>query len=142
MNALLAKLNLDNCTILTPAEALAQIAFRGDWTALAAAIVAKLEGSAPGSMVKLSDINLSADDFKRKTATSTRKVGEVDHQPLASALRPFGFKLVRVVDESDRGILLPSDRAERVAKVAEQRKANAAKAAAKAKAAKAAKAAK
>ena len=127
MSALLSKLKLDNLTIVSPADALAMIAFRGDWTALAAAIVSKLDSTAVGSLVKLSDIGLTADDFKRKTATETRKVGDIDYQPLASALRPFGFKLVPLVDESDRGILHPSDRAEIVARV----KASKAKAAAK-----------
>jgi len=127
--SVLAKLNLATLTVVSPLEALSIIAARGEWSALCQAVAAHLETVEAGSVVRFDSIGLSADDFKRTTATDTKAIGDVDYSGIAAAARGYGLLVKRLTDES-RGFYVPRDREAIIAKVA----ASKAKAAAKAKA--------
>lgn len=103
MSALLAKLNLTNARILTPQEALAVIAARGEWTALAQAVANHLRNTNEGTLAPLSaltfdELNLTVDDFRRKTASGTKKVGDIDYSGIRMASRKFGLNVKPTVD--------------------------------------------
>lgn len=132
--SILSKVNLAGLQVVSPDEALSMLAARGEWSALASAVFAQLEGTEVGSLVRFDSIGLEPADFARTTATASRKVGEIDYSGITSAARVFGLQVKRLVDES-RGFYLPRNHAEIAAKVAAQRKAAAVKSAAARKAA-------
>lgn len=100
--------NIDNARILSPSEALAILASRGEWSRLAQAIAPMLTDSVVGSAVTFESLGLSVSDFKRTTASSTKAKGDVDYSGINAALRQYGLKTRETVD-GFRAFYRPTD---------------------------------
>lgn len=114
---------LNTAEILTPEEALAVLASRGQWADIAQAIARLLDGASVGSVVRMAEVGLVPSDF-------TNKAGEVTYAGLAGACKSRGVMLKRLTDET-RGFYVPANSAELIEKAKATRAAAAAKAKAK-----------
>jgi hypothetical protein len=129
--SVLSALNLTNARILTPDEAIHEIAQRGEWMAVATAVARLMADREVGSAVRFDSLGLTANLFVRTKATKTQKVGDIDYSAITNAARTVGL-LVRPTVDDDRAFVMPADQDAMIAKAKATRAAAAAKAKAKA----------
>lgn len=133
--SILSKVTFAGWNVYSPEDALSLLATRGEWSELARLVAQRLDGTTPGSLVRFDAIGLHPDDFKRTTASKSRKVGEIDYSGITAAARSKGILVKRLVDES-RGFYMPHNSAELIEKAKVQRQKAAAKSKSKSKAGK------